>query len=393
MLHELGAIAAWSLTIALAIPTCIFCVEILLGVYSSEAIVIKEISHSAYILVPAHNEATILGATLNQLVTVLPKNASVLVVADNCDDETAEVARSFGVAVVERQDPSRRGKGFALAFGREWMKQTPPDCVIVFDADCHTDKASLEAIIATVMRHDAPVQASYTFRSDLSASPRVQISNFALWIKNVVRQKGAQRLGGGAVLTGTGMGFPWHIFDTLPLATNSIVEDLELSVELTRSGSAPFFLESAHVTSVAAGEAATLAQRARWEHGFLATAQAHSFPSIWKGITSMNRPLFFLGLHLLVPPLALLMSVACATAVLLIGATIWTDLLLQAMLVTVFTGLALCSVLLAWVRGGYRWICARSILAVPLYVLWKLPVYLRFITGRRAKWVRTDRTP
>lgn len=392
MLNELLTIVVWCLTLALVVPIFTFSIEVLLGARGGDTLPTQETSQSACILVPAHNEAGILGETLERLVPVLPDHVRVLVVADNCTDETAEVARTFGVAVVERHDPSKRGKGFALAFGREWLKQSPPDCVIVLDADCQTDKASLEAIVDTATRRGVPVQASYIFRPDLSASPKVQISNFAFWVKNVVRQKGTQRLGGGAVLTGTGMGFPWSIFETLTLATNSIVEDLELSVELTRLGSAPFFLESALVTSVAAGEAATLAQRSRWEHGFLAIAQVHSLPSLWQGIRLWDPPLILLGLHLLVPPLALLMSIAGTTAILLAGIAVWSDNLLPAILMASSTILALISVLLAWVREGRRWISARSMLMVPLYILWKLPVYLRFVMGRRAEWVRTERT-
>ena len=386
-------IAAWAVVLALAIPTSIFCLEVLHGSRTCESDPITPTSHSAAILVPAHNEAAILGDTLDRLIAVLPDFASVLVVADNCDDETAEVARSFGVTVIERKNPTQRGKGFALAFGRDWLQKSPPDCVIVLDADCQIDKASLEAITATATRRGKPVQASYIFRPDLSVPPKVQISNFAFWIKNVVRQKGARRLGGGAVLTGTGMGFPWAVFEALPLATNSIVEDLELSVELTRRRSAPIFLENALVTSLAATETATLAQRARWEHGFLAIAKAHSFRSVWLGITSANRPLALLGLHLLVPPLALLMAVVCTSAVLLVVASMWTGDLFPAIMVTSLAIIVLCSVLLAWVLEGHRWISAKSMMMVPLYVLWKLPAYLRFVMGRRAEWVRTDRTP
>src|SRR3546814_20773180 len=70
------------------------------------------------LLVAAHNEAAGIAATVEALSAVAP-GAQILVVADNCDDATAAEARKAGADVVERHDPDRRGKGFALAFGRE----------------------------------------------------------------------------------------------------------------------------------------------------------------------------------------------------------------------------------------------------------------------------------
>lgn len=393
MVHDVMLFLAWIAAIILILPLTTFCLEVFLGLGKRPEILPPSVPYSAFIIMPAHDEASILGDTLDRLRPVLPQSVSVLVVADNCADETANIAKERGVTVVERRDTDKRGKGYALDFGREWLKRAPPDCVIVLDADCATDKASLEALIVASLQHQRPIQANYTFTPDLSAPPKVQISNFALWLKNVVRQKGAQRLGGGAILTGTGMAFPWAIFETLPLATNSIVEDLELGVELTSRGSAALFLESAHVTSAAASETATLAQRARWEHGFITVARRYSFPTLVNGLKAHSKPLILLGLHLLVPPLALLMTVASGITVLLFIAAIWAETLLPAVIVTGLTGAALCCVFAAWASGGHRWLSARSMLMVPLYVLWKLPVYLRLVTGRRSEWTRTDRSP
>lgn len=393
MLHDLLLFATWGGAIVLTLPLSIFCLEVLLGIGKHRALTPIAIPYSACIIMPAHNEATIIGDTLDRLLPVLPESVTVLVVADNCNDQTADIARSHGSVVVKRHDTANRGKGYALDFGRNWLRQSPPDCVIVLDADCATDRASLGALIRAALQCKRPVQASYTFTPNLSAPPKVQISNFAIWLKNVVRQKGTQRLGGAAVLTGTGMAFPWSVFERMPLATNSIVEDLELAVALTSSGSAPIFLENASVTSAAASEEATLAQRARWEHGFLAIAKSHSFPTLWKGVKTQNWPLILLSLHLLVPPLALLMSVAGSMAALLALAAVWTDALMPAVLVAALAGAALGSILIAWLSGGHRWLSGRSTLMIPLYILWKLPLYLRFVVGRRSEWVRTDRPP
>ncbi len=111
------------------------------------------------------------------------------------------------------------------------------------------------------------------------------------------------------------MAFPWQLFEDLPLATSNIVEDLGLAVYLTGSGTAPVYLEQAFVTSLPASEGATLDQRTRWEHGFIATAREFGIDSLWKGASSLNWKHFLLGLHLMVPPVALLFGMTLLTLI------------------------------------------------------------------------------
>ena len=98
--------------------------------------------------------------------------------------------------------------------------------MIIFDADCETASASIRDLSRHSLKLGLPVQARYVMRADRTASPILQISNFAFWLKNAVRQRGINRMGGAALLTGTGMAFPWTLFEKLPLATSKIVEDL-----------------------------------------------------------------------------------------------------------------------------------------------------------------------
>lgn len=389
---DFWALAAWFIAVAFSVPLVIFCLEVVLGLKAQPVPFELLAEGSACILVPAHNEAAGIGEALEKLIAALPRGARILVVADNCEDQTATLARALAVDVVERNDPARRGKGYALACGREWLKQSPPDCVIVLDADCYSDPRSLMALIGATLHNQTPVQGSYTFEADLDASPKVQISNFAFWVKNVVRQRGTRRLGGAAVLTGTGMAFPWKTFEKLDLATGNITEDLALAVDLARSGNAAIFLEEAHVCSKAANAEATLAQRSRWEHGFLLTTQRYSLPLVREGLSRLDARTLLLGLHLLVPPLALLLTIAGVTVLLLGSIAWWNGVLLPAALLFGLLLMTILCVLAAWLSGGRNYLSARALIMVPLYILWKIPVYVRFVGGQRSGWVRTDRT-
>lgn len=386
-------LVTWIMAAAVSLPLLIFSIEVLFGVAEGKRREIDGALPKICILMPAHNEAEIITATLARLKDALPAKASILVVADNCTDNTAEVVRKSGFAVLERFDAKRRGKGYALAHGRSWLTEDPPDCVIIFDADCATDAASLADLACFSVTKNSPVQAGYFFEPDLSVPAKVQISNFALWVKNIVRQRGAYRLGGGAILTGTGMAFPWRIFAELPLATASIVEDLALTIDLVRAGNAPAYLDQATVYSTAAAEVATLEQRSRWEHGFLGVARNHGWPMLRSGILRMDRKSALLGLHLLVPPLALLLATSFSVVIVLFGLAVLIDDWLPFVFPAFALAVALLSVIIAWISGGHRWLKARAILLVPFYVAWKIPLYLRYALGQTATWIRTDRNP
>lgn len=376
----------------ISLPIVFFSIEASLGLVKTKSIRLAGIMPNTCVLVPAHNEAEIIADTLDHLTAILPPNTTALIIADNCSDNTADLVRLKGFNVLERHDADRRGKGYALAYGREHLATNPPECVIVFDADCRSDEISIAALSTACVYSNQTQQARYVFDKDTSLPPKVQISNFAFWMKNVVRQRGGQRLGGAAILTGTGMAFPWTVFRTLPLATGDIVEDLALAIALSRSGNSAAFFEQATVTSVAAHESATLEQRSRWEHGFLGVAKTQALPALLQGIFALKWSQAMLGLHLLVPPLAALFTFGIVGAIFLAGIGGLTGNWTPPLIVSASLFAAILVVLANWVMGGHQWVTGSSLLFVPFYVVWKLPLYGKFLIGKTASWVRTQRS-
>ncbi|MBB6122482.1 cellulose synthase/poly-beta-1,6-N-acetylglucosamine synthase-like glycosyltransferase [Sphingobium subterraneum] len=343
------------------------------------------------ILMPAHNEARGIPAIISALAPALNDDMRLLVVADNCSDDTAAVARGLGADVVERQDTDRRGKGYALAYGRDALAGDPPECVIVLDADCEVEDDALTQLAQAAVEYGVPVQSCYLMRPQPDGAAMVQISNFAFLVKNLVRQRGAARLGAPAVLGGTGMAFPWTIFSTAPLASGDLVEDLALGIEMTRKGHTPRFLEHARTWSRAASGEDTLEQRTRWEHGFIDTARRTAIPLLGEAVRTGSPRRLWLALNLCVPPLALLMMVAVgvwgvAAILWLLGASeiplITLSLLLGA------SGLALVA---AWAVNGRQMLRGAMLLRIPLYIAWKLPVYLKLVRAPETQWKRTGR--
>jgi cellulose synthase/poly-beta-1,6-N-acetylglucosamine synthase-like glycosyltransferase len=345
------------------------------------------------IIVPAHNEAAILERSLTALIMAAGDDFEILVVADNCNDDTAEIARRLSVDVVERHDSTRRGKGHALAYARERMRTNPPRAVIILDADCRTEKKSLTSLASASQQLQTPVQAVYLLEPTPSSGSLVQLSCFAFVIKNLVRQRGLQRLARRVHLTGTGMSLPWELFNTADLATSSIVEDMKLGIEMSRRGADPRLIEESIVWSAHAEESHTIGQRSRWEGGFLALARATAPGLIAEAIRTLSPRSLLAALDLLVPPLALLTILNVAALLLLvvlavIGATSW----LPAGVLGGISVTAAVVLMFAWVLEGRAFLTPAAMVRLPLYVLWKIPMYLRIVrSGAPKVWQRTER--
>lgn len=387
---------SWLLVAPFILLFAIYIVEVVVGLIGrkqSDA----DISSAAEnpkiaVLIPAHDEASIISRNIAMLVSGVPAGTQILVVADNCSDDTALLARAAGAEVVERADQEQRGKGYALAFGRDALAADPPDCVIILDADCALDGDSAARLAAVAIRKSVPVQATNLIHSLSSAPPVVQISNFAMLVKNLIRQRGMTRLGGAALLTGTGMAFPWTIFADAPLASGDLAEDLALGVTITQQGHVPYFLESAGVSSEAAAEEDTLVQRTRWEHGFLTTARLHALPLISAGLVSPSRAQFFLGLHLLVPPLALLFALGFGVVIVAALLCFIAASPLPLVILSTIIAAAIAATMAAWLIEGRRVLTIGALIRIPLYILWKIPVYLKLFRGGETRWIRTRRS-
>ena len=379
----------------LIVLTLCFAVELCVGLRPlRQASPAPTVQGRAVIIVPAHDEEAVIGATIERLKAAAEGVARILVVADNCADSTARIARHLGVEVVERSDQVRRGKGFALDFAKQALQADPPEVVLVIDADCSTDQRSIAHLIAACLASGNPCQATNIQIPSDSSSPAVKLSTFAFFIKNVIRQRALQRLAGRVHLLGTGMAFPWSIFASADLATGDIVEDLKLGLDLSRGGHPPIFAEGATVWSRAESEANTLSQRRRWEGGFLRNALRSGPSMLARSLGKGDLRTFWAAVNLMIPPFALLLSLdlcglALAIALAWLGAVAWWPAWLVAAAI-LFASLGLA---LGWVAGGSRFAGLGDIARAPVYLAWKLPVYLGFARhGAPKDWKRTDRS-
>ena len=374
--------------------TAAFAVEVFVGLKPLRRRAMDSVaSCSAVVVVPAHDEELILLEHLQLLHEATKAPARILLVADNCTDSTAAIGRNLNIEIIERFDAKRRGKGFALDFARRHLERDPPDVIVIVDADCVIDGASMASLIGACALTGRPCQATNLQKPAPAASPAVQLSTFAFFIKNVIRQRALERLARRAHLLGTGMALPWPMFARADLASSNIVEDLKLGQELAAAGHAPLLIEQATVWSNAETIRNTLSQRQRWEGGFLQNALRAAPNELARSVARADVRGTWAAIDTMIPPFALLILLDLAVLAVgvaltwLTGARYWPVFLLGGALI--LSGVALACALPA---GGSRFVSVASLLRAPFYLAWKLPMYLNLARrGAPKEWQRTGR--
>ena len=316
----------------------------------------------------------------------------VVVIADNCTDETAAVARTTGVTVIERTDAVLRGKGYALDFGIQYLRADPPEVVLMFDADCIAGPGCIARLAIDAQRLRRPVQALYLIRATGDALA-ARVSEFAQRVRNWVRPSGMRRLGLPCQLMGSGMAFHWSLFARQSVASGHLTEDLQLGLAFARQGLYPVFCPDATVDSQAVTDREGAAvQRTRWEHGHLGTIVAE-WPSLAvRSVRTLDSRLAAMAWDLAVPPLALYTTALLLSLAVAIGAGVEGYGWWAASVLGVTLAMLVAAIVMAQ-RGYARdLIKLREIfLLAPLYLVRKAPVYFRFLVRRQVEWVRTKR--
>jgi cellulose synthase/poly-beta-1,6-N-acetylglucosamine synthase-like glycosyltransferase len=336
------------------------------------------------VVIPAHNEQEVIGGCLDSLLSSggAQKADDIFVVADNCTDETANIARSKGVSVLERNDTERRGKGYALEFAFHYLRRGY-EAFVVVDADSVVPEGFLDHYRRAFRRGAQAVQCFYLVsNSDESAATRLM--DLSLRAFNKVRPRGRQRWGQSVGIFGNGFALSRRSLEKVPYVARSVVEDLEYHLELLRAGIKVELLPETCVYGLMpTSSKARSTQRARWEGGRLRMIREFTpklIAELLHGRMECLEPL----LDLLLLPLSfhLLLLVAAAAGA---GAARWIGIAGLAVVL-----LHLC---VAVGMGASPLRDLKAIATVPGYLAWKL-MRLPMIVAtsmRGASWIRTER--
>ncbi|MGH2567367.1 MAG: glycosyltransferase family 2 protein, partial [Bacteroidota bacterium] len=339
------------------------------------------------IVVPAHNEEFAIGKTLRSFSTIdYPKELfDVVVVADNCHDNTARIAHSYGATVFERFNPNLQGKGHALRWVFEkLLDQTPSyDAMVVVDADSTVSSNLLTVLNFYLERGNKVIQVADLVRPFPGAwSPEVTRLAFTLY--NYVRPLGRKVFGCSAGLRGNGMCFSAETLRAHPWQAFSLTEDLEYGLILLLQGISVVFAPEAQVLAAMPQHSKdALTQRTRWEAGRLPVIKRYTGRLLARALRRLSFNAFDAVVDLLTPPLVNLLIVVFAfTSVHAIvlaldvqgtSRYLWWWLMLIALgLVHVFVGLLAARAH----RSLYK-----ALFYVPRYAVWKLLLYLKIINN------------
>lgn len=354
--------------------------------------------HTFRVVIPAHNEALVLEPVLRRLreLDYPQMKVEVVVVADNCTDATAEIARNCGVRVIERVSSTERGKGHALAYAFEILRTEAFDAYVVLDADTFVEPDLLAVFNSYLGRGHRVIQAHYDVLNPWD-SPRTALMYVALSIFNYVRPLGRRALGLSTGLKGNGMCFANQVIDQYPWNAYSLAEDIEYTTTLLRHGEHIIFAPEARVSAqmpIARSQATS--QRVRWEAGRLQLARRDGFRLLGQGLLKPNAQLFDWGMDLLIPPLAALTMAVMGGTVVTAAAAVWSLTPKLVLLAWAWIGLVVALVLFVGIAmrvARMPWAAYRAMMNAPRYVMWKLWVYIRMTAARSPQsWVRTQRT-
>lgn len=349
------------------------------------------------VVVPAYNEEKVILKTLYSLFGLIyPKNLyDLIVIADNCTDNTAKVARNLGATVLERTNPDLRGKGYALRWGFDQIINSDKeyDAVVVFDSDSLASGNYLDVMNYYLEQGKEVVQSS-----DLVIpQPGIwssEATRIGFLLTNYVKPLGRKAIGLPMGLRGNGMCFSINHLKKYPWQAWSLTEDLEYGLQLLIKGVDIHFAPEAYVWAQMPVNAQNAeSQRQRWELGRHEVIRKYS-PVFLKEAIRRRSLKFFDGLiDLITPPFVNMLLIVLLMIAINILLTyfdiihgrylvIWSSIAMMGLL-QLFIGLFIAKA----DKNLYK-----SLLYIPVYILWKIKVYIKacFI-GRDGAWVRTTR--
>jgi cellulose synthase/poly-beta-1,6-N-acetylglucosamine synthase-like glycosyltransferase len=336
------------------------------------------------VIVPAHNEEFLVARAVVSLRASAHPDVRIFVVAHNCSDATAARAEQAGAEVLVYNDPTARGKGFALRYGFKHALEAGADAVMVVDADS-TVSANTVAVVEQAFADGARVlQCRYEMFSTTEKSS-TRLSALAFRGFNVIRPRGRERLGLSAGILGNGFAILRPVLEAIPYDAFSVVEDLEYHLHLVMAGERVRYLDEALISAdFPESRAGESVQRSRWEGGRLLTARTWALPiatRVLRGKLRLLEPLCDLtGLPLAYGVFAILLAFALPLGWLRLYAGVSMAIVLAHVLAA------------AW--AGPDFLGTVKLLAlVPYYILRKLIMIPGVLRGSSAKadWVRTER--
>jgi len=339
------------------------------------------------IIIPAHNEGEIIRQTVEKILACdYPRDRfSLNLVADNCDDDTAEIARKAGANVLIRFDREKPGKGHALAYALESLKDEPCDAVLFLDADSSPESDYLRVMASYRVRGDVMIQGRYEV-NEPNRNWFTRLTSTSFVLRNRWQFPACDALGLTLPLRGSGMCFERSLIYRLGWQAHGLTEDMEMTLKLIREKiPVSFAARAVSRQFMPATPTQAKTQRQRWsagEHNVRKIIVRNEIPDALR----RRDPRAALSLVLMAaPPFSLQLCLALA---LLFPALLAGGLAVKLSLLTL--GLFAGYFFLGLERLDKQGVAAAAML--PFFALWRVGIYLAALFRKPAEWIRTART-
>ena len=278
-LHILQLAMVWVLTIywlyQLIISLCSF-------IKIKDKPLVEDKEHRFMAIIPAHNEEKVIANLVESL-----KNQNynkelydIYVIADNCTDKTAQIAKKSGAIVYERFDEEHKTKGYAL----QWFLQqkieedAPYDAFCIFDADNIVDVNFLKAMNKKLCQGEDVVQG---YRDIKNPSDSWVTAGYAIfyWTMNRFYHLARYNIGLSPLINGTGFMVRFDVVKPEGWNTKTLTEDIEFSLKRIIQGKKLGWATDAIVfDEQPVGFKQSWSQRSRWTIGHIQCLQEYTKP-------------------------------------------------------------------------------------------------------------------
>jgi len=335
------------------------------------------------IIIPAHNEEINIKETIAS-IKECSGEFTIVVVADNCTDDTALISSQCGVRVLTRRDPTKIGKGYALDYAFSTLLKEGFDLFLIVDADTLVEKNLVSEVVLAFEQGADALQTLHTIINP-TRSLKMRLLNIAFLAFNYLRPESRMRWGISTGISGNGFALNRPTLLNVPYTITSIVEDTAYHLRLVSKGYKVIFIDSTKVLAESPpSTAGILNQRSRWEGGRLRLLLDEA-PLLLKQILKGNFLLIEPLLDLLLLPLSyhallLLLLLAIPFSIIRLYALTGLGIILVHLLMAIKLG-----------RGGMRDVLALAF--SPFYLLWKIFALQSILKAaqKKWKWIRSER--
>lgn len=356
-------------------------------VLASKAVILKYDDKTSteaffYVLVPVHNEADVIDLLINSIkeVNYPQEQLEVLFIADHCSDASADIIKSAGFKVIERNSGDR-GKPAAIAEGVACVLpklKNKHDAIAFFDADNIIHKDFFRHVAHRLTQGIDVIQGN-TVIDNHSDTLFLRVNHLNMTVTNRFKELARYQWGGCCRLRGHGMVFSRSILETIEWETSSLVEDQKMLLDLVLNDISVCWDHKAKVSSVfpATMEAAAI-QRMRWSGGKSIMIKPAVKSLFNKFIKDKDFAALDMMVDFIMPSYAILVGLSFIGLVL---SFFFYGFSLMSLGFLTTTIIFLTYYFMACYKEGLKFKNFVYFFSAPFFILWRIWIYIRSLNG------------